>query len=96
MSSPAIRHPATAATERIQSLTNQLKGSSSNKMSTEYKFQGWLGLDKESVNGKMKWQEFEPKTWTEDDVDIKITHCGVCARYVSFCLVQRQSLTLSQ
>jgi alcohol dehydrogenase (NADP+) len=84
-----IRHPATAATERIQSLANQLKSSSSSKISVEenskgkmsapYKFQGWLGFDKESVNGKMKWQEYEPKTWTEDDVDIKITHCGVCA-----------------
>lgn len=79
-----IRHPATAATERIQSLTNQLRLSKDNteskgKMSAPYKFQGWLGFDKESVNGKMKWQEYEPKTWTEDDVDIKITHCGVCA-----------------
>lgn len=26
----------------------------------------------------MQWQEFEPKTWTEDDVDIKITHSGIC------------------
>lgn len=42
------------------------------------KFQGWMGLDKDSAQGKMVWQEFEPKTWTEDDVDIKITHCGIC------------------
>ena len=21
---------------------------------------------------------FKPKQWTEDDVDIEITHCGVC------------------
>ncbi|KAF1986213.1 GroES-like protein [Aulographum hederae CBS 113979] len=47
-------------------------------MSTPYKFQGWLGMDKDSVNGKMVWGDYEPKTWTESDVDIKITHCGQC------------------
>lgn len=26
----------------------------------------------------MKWQEFEPKKFEETDVDIKVTHCGVC------------------
>jgi len=36
------------------------------------------GLDKDAEKGKMAWQEYEPKTWTEDDVDIKITHCGIC------------------
>eukprot|EP00026_Physarum_polycephalum_P010765 Phypoly_transcript_10944.p1 GENE.Phypoly_transcript_10944~~Phypoly_transcript_10944.p1 ORF type:complete len:358 (-),score=62.91 Phypoly_transcript_10944:95-1168(-) len=48
-------------------------------MATEYKFFGWLGKDKDSVNGKMVWEEYTPKTWTEDDVDIKITHSGICA-----------------
>ncbi len=41
------------------------------------KFEGWLGLDANSI-GNMKWGEFEPKKWTEDDVDIEISHCGVC------------------
>ncbi|KAJ4252933.1 hypothetical protein NW762_010839 [Fusarium torreyae] len=45
---------------------------------TDYKFEGWLGKSPESVQGKMEWDSFEPKEWTEDDVDIKITHCGVC------------------
>ena len=31
------------------------------KMSTDYKFEGWLGHDEKSVNGEMKWGEFEPK-----------------------------------
>ncbi len=82
-----IKTPASAATERILSLTHHLKTSSNPaddiqkaKMSgASYKFQGWMALDKNSVQGKMEWQEFEPKTWTEDDVDIKITHCGICA-----------------
>jgi alcohol dehydrogenase (NADP+) len=86
MSKP-IRTPASAATERILSLTNHLKDSlnpsddiQKAKMSESYKFQGWLGRDKDSVQGKMVWEEFEPKTWTENDVDIKITHCGICGR----------------
>ena len=47
-------------------------------MSTSYKFRGWLGLDPSSVEGNMKWQGYEPKTWEETDVDIKVTHCGIC------------------
>jgi alcohol dehydrogenase (NADP+) len=84
MSTPT-KIPASSATERILSLTNHLKDSSNtandiqkNKMSAPYKFQGWMGLDKDADKGKMIWQEYEPKTWTEDDVDIKITHCGIC------------------
>lgn len=45
---------------------------------SSYKFEGWMGLGKDADKGKMVWQEYEPKTWTEDDVDIKISHCGVC------------------
>jgi alcohol dehydrogenase (NADP+) len=81
----AIKSPASVATDRILSLTNHLKDSlnpadviQEAKMSAPYKFAGWMGLDKDSVQGKMVWQEFEPKTWTEDDVDIKVTHCGIC------------------
>ncbi|KAI0100571.1 zinc-binding dehydrogenase [Nemania sp. FL0031] len=44
----------------------------------DYKFEGWLGKGPESVQGKMEWGAFEPKTWTENDVDIQITHCGIC------------------
>ncbi|KAH6977352.1 NADP-dependent alcohol dehydrogenase [Ilyonectria sp. MPI-CAGE-AT-0026] len=47
-------------------------------MATDYTFQGWLGLSPEAVKGKMEWGSFEPKKWQEDDVDIQITHCGVC------------------
>ncbi|KEZ40933.1 NADP-dependent alcohol dehydrogenase 6 [Scedosporium apiospermum] len=45
---------------------------------TDYKFEGWLGRTPDAINGKMEWGEFEPKVWTEDDVDIQITHCGIC------------------
>ncbi|KAF1847470.1 GroES-like protein [Cucurbitaria berberidis CBS 394.84] len=42
------------------------------------KFEGWLGKDEKSVEGKMEWGQFKPKRWTEDDVDIEISHCGIC------------------
>ncbi|KAI0521381.1 zinc-binding dehydrogenase [Xylaria bambusicola] len=44
----------------------------------DYKFEGWLGHSPEAANGKMEWGSFEPKKWTEDDIDIEISHCGVC------------------
>ncbi|KAL8420399.1 hypothetical protein RB594_003257 [Gaeumannomyces avenae] len=44
----------------------------------DYTFEGWLGKGPEAAKGKMEWGQFEPKKWTEDDVDIQITHCGVC------------------
>ncbi|TEA12103.1 NADP-dependent alcohol dehydrogenase 6 [Colletotrichum sidae] len=47
-------------------------------MTTDYKFEGWLGRSPESAQGKMEWGAFEPKKWTEHDVDIQITHCGIC------------------
>lgn len=39
---------------------------------TDYKFFGWVGKDKNCI-GNLVWEEYEPKTWTEDDVDIKIS-----------------------
>lgn len=48
-------------------------------MSQNYEFKGWMGLDKDCINGKLVWQSFDPKPFEEDDIDIKITHCGVCA-----------------
>ncbi|KAK9477072.1 chaperonin 10-like protein [Lipomyces japonicus] len=42
-------------------------------------FTGWVGLDAKSVEGNLVKTTFTPKTWTEDDIDIKISHCGVCA-----------------
>ncbi|KAI1840215.1 hypothetical protein JX266_013582 [Neoarthrinium moseri] len=47
-------------------------------VAAEYKFEGWQALDASAAEGNMVWQEFQPKTWEEDDVDIKITHSGIC------------------
>lgn len=46
--------------------------------SSDTKFEGWLGHDSKSVKGQMKWSEFEPKKWEESDVDIQVSHCGIC------------------
>jgi len=47
-------------------------------MPSDYKFHGWVGLGKDSANGKMVWREFSPKPFEETDIDIKVTHCGIC------------------
>lgn len=48
-------------------------------MSSDIKFVGWMGLDKDAVKkGIMVRQEYQPKSASDDDVDIKITHCGIC------------------
>lgn len=44
---------------------------------SDYTFKGWMGLDKNAV-GHLEEQEFEPKPWAETDVDIQITHSGIC------------------
>lgn len=85
MSTPT-KTPTSVATDRILSLTNHFKDSlnpsdelhKAKTMASSYKFEGWMALDKEAAKGNMVWQEFEPKTWTEDDVDIKIAYCGIC------------------
>lgn len=66
---------STKTQNRIQTVNAHLNP----KMAaTDYKFEGWLGLSKEAAEGKMEWGSYEPKTWTEDDVDIKIAYCGIC------------------
>lgn len=85
MASPILQNSSQKTSDRVSSLTNHLKSSLNPeddlhlaKMSTDYKFAGWLAHSAEDVKGTMKWGEFEPKTWEETDVDIKVTHCGIC------------------
>ncbi|KAI9692601.1 MAG: hypothetical protein M1822_006832 [Bathelium mastoideum] len=47
-------------------------------MASGPKYEGWMGLDSSAAEGNMVWQEYEPKAWEETDVEIKITHCGIC------------------
>ncbi|EME42899.1 hypothetical protein DOTSEDRAFT_153077 [Dothistroma septosporum NZE10] len=49
------------------------------EQSQDYTFQGWMGLNPESANGKMVWQEFpNQKPFGDSDIDIQISHCGIC------------------
>lgn len=47
-------------------------------MLNDYKFEGWMAFDQDSIQGKMVWQPYEPKPFEKTDVDIKVTHCGIC------------------
>jgi alcohol dehydrogenase (NADP+) len=44
----------------------------------DYKFEGWQAFDASAAEGHMVWKEYEPKAFEETDVDIKITHSGIC------------------
>ena len=41
-------------------------------------FTGWLAYSPEAVKGQLQWATYVPKSFTPTDVDIEITHCGVC------------------
>ncbi|KAK6544498.1 hypothetical protein TWF694_001192 [Orbilia ellipsospora] len=41
-------------------------------------FNGWVGKDLSAADGNLVFEEFEPKRWEETDVDIEITHTGMC------------------
>jgi alcohol dehydrogenase (NADP+) len=46
--------------------------------SSPSEFRGWLGHNPDSVKGQLKWETFTPKPFTANDIDIKISHCGIC------------------
>ncbi|KAI5480107.1 hypothetical protein MNV49_001767 [Pseudohyphozyma bogoriensis] len=45
---------------------------------TDYKFEGWLGYDKTAVEGNMRWGEYTPQKWDENDIDIQVLYSGIC------------------
>ncbi|EEY19043.1 NADP-dependent alcohol dehydrogenase [Verticillium alfalfae VaMs.102] len=47
-------------------------------MAPDYQFEGWMGEDESSAEGNMVWEKYDPKKWEETDIDIRITHCGIC------------------
>lgn len=40
--------------------------------------EGWLAFDKQATDGQMQWQEFPLRPFETTDVDIEVSHCGVC------------------
>jgi hypothetical protein len=51
---------------------------------TDYKFRGWLGKNVDSWKGQLEEGDFEPKAFEETDVDIQVSHCGICGKQKFF------------
>jgi alcohol dehydrogenase (NADP+) len=47
-------------------------------MTSPTTFTGWLGHSKTAAQGTMTWMPFTPKPFLPNDIDIKISHCGIC------------------
>lgn len=47
-------------------------------MASPPQFHGWLGHDASAAQGTMTWTSFAPKPFAPTDIDIRITHCGIC------------------
>jgi hypothetical protein len=50
---------------------------STTSMSTDYKFEGWVGLDANAAKGNMVWQSYEPKAFQETDIDVRCLEAHV-------------------
>ncbi|RGP77603.1 nadp-dependent alcohol dehydrogenase [Fusarium longipes] len=46
-------------------------------MATQQKFEGWVA-EKSTKEQDLVWKEYEMKPFEETDIEIRITHCGVC------------------
>ncbi|GAA5928170.1 NAD(P)-dependent alcohol dehydrogenase [Sporobolomyces koalae] len=48
---------------------------------TDYKFEGWAAMGKDSIKGNLKFIDYSDKIkpFCDDDVDIKIYYAGICA-----------------
>ncbi|KAF3930725.1 hypothetical protein ABW19_dt0209441 [Dactylella cylindrospora] len=42
------------------------------------KFTAWIAYDESGAKGNLVEGQYSPKRWEETDVDIEITHCGMC------------------
>jgi alcohol dehydrogenase (NADP+) len=47
-------------------------------MTSPAQFHGWLGHDASSAQGNLTWTSFSPKPFAPIDIDIKVSHCGIC------------------
>ena len=72
----------TSTIERNHQDTSNLTNAP-NETSPPTTFHGWLA---HSPTSPLTWGPFTPKTWEETDVDIAITHCGVC--YSDLCTLR--------
>jgi alcohol dehydrogenase (NADP+) len=47
-------------------------------MTSPSEFHGWLGHDRTAAQGNMTWSSSKPKPFDDIDIDIKVSHCGIC------------------
>lgn len=52
-------------------------------MASQSVFLGWIARNASSISGKMEWTCYEPKAFEETDIEIKISHCGICGNDLS-------------
>lgn len=41
-------------------------------------FKGWMGKDPSAAKGNLVYDTYKPKPFTSKDVQMKISHCGIC------------------
>lgn len=80
---PLSTESSTALSKPLQRLSTLASHISSeleiNMSGTDYKFYGWFGKSPDCIkNGQLVKEEFTPKKFSNNDVDVKITHCGIC------------------
>lgn len=42
------------------------------------KFEGWVAQNASAAQGEMEWSSFDPKPFEETDIEMDVTHCGIC------------------
>ncbi|KAF2105597.1 chaperonin 10-like protein [Lophiotrema nucula] len=47
-------------------------------MTSQDKFEGWVAQDASAIEGKMQWTTYEPKPFEETDIEMEVSHCGIC------------------
>ncbi|KAI4609825.1 uncharacterized protein J4E88_004477 [Alternaria novae-zelandiae] len=47
-------------------------------MSSSPDFKGWVAHDPSAADGNMQWGDYTPKKFESTDIEMEISHCGVC------------------
>ncbi|CAG5169527.1 uncharacterized protein ALTATR162_LOCUS7044 [Alternaria atra] len=47
-------------------------------MSSSPDFKGWVAHDPSAADGNMQWGDYTPKNFESTDIEMEISHCGVC------------------
>jgi alcohol dehydrogenase (NADP+) len=47
-------------------------------MASPSEFHGWLAHNKTAASGTMTWSAFPLKPFNHIDINIRVSHCGIC------------------